>query len=145
MLMMADHVIKLEDLVIKGCRVLFSAAKHGFEYVMIRFKSFRGRLNRIFTEPYQLPQLKDTAENHQTRHAMEGVFLPLFNFAAHIDSMLETRCLSAPEEQLLRTVKREIGKLHYSSDLLGYLVACTAITDDRPVPRLEVTDCQSRA
>jgi hypothetical protein len=127
MLMAADFLLELEHLVIRGCRVMVAGARNGIDHIMVRFKAFAGRVNAIFHPDYTLPQLRDEIEDDMSTQALESVLMPLFNFSAHIDAVLADDTLSWKERDLLANVKREIAKLEYSSDLLGYRMSSKAI------------------
>jgi hypothetical protein len=131
MLLLTDYVIDLGDLHLKGCRVMLSAAAQGIEYVMIRFREFYGRLNAIFRSDYHLPQAVEVREERLAASAMEHALLPLFNFSNHLDTAIGRSGLHEDEKKCLRKIKAEIADLKYCSDLLGYLISCREIAEQR--------------
>ena len=142
MLMMKDLAIDLGNVFLQGCRVMFTPKENGVEFVMVRFVRVIGDFCALLKAEYSARQSQTNLNLDCERYALEQVFMPLFNFANYIESVLEEpNPLPEAEKAFLSDIREKIVNMRHSSDWIGYLISCQAIVQQRlqthPIEQLE--------
>lgn len=141
LLALPDFKVNLGTLSFDGCRVMVTAAETGTENVMIRWRSYYGKVVNFFKDSFSY---RDCIVENATEHALEmmqEVYLPLFDISRFIDAMNDnpdsndTRNVSVALNELNRRIK----DLRYYEFLMKRYVAMqgeqTRALDHDPVSR----------
>lgn len=118
-LTLPDFVAQLQDLLLRGARLLCTEATEAGSSIMIRFKRFFGRVRSLFSGKVgQRDAFDDEAVDFAVQ-AIERAYLPLQNFGRYIDDLMqyEPETLDSKSRAFLQRIRREIDDLSYSSDL----------------------------
>lgn len=125
LMMLPDHKVNLGDLALEGCRIMVTAAEAGAENIMIRWRSYYGRIVSFFKDTFSY---RDCIVENATEHALEvmqDVYAPLFDISRFIDAM-PTQDLSGDQANVnvaLNELNRRIKDLRYYEFLVKRYVA----------------------
>lgn len=138
MIAMPDHVARLGNLVLADCSVIVAGTVDGGEQVMVRFNRHRGALLTFFAEGSHPRQALSGDPEALMLEALEKAYMPLFDFAQHVDLLLASGELvagTAPVDALV-SIKQRIQALQVYRTLTKEVVA------ERPAlsapPRLRI-------
>ena len=140
MLAMPDHVARLGGLVLSDCSVIVAGAVDGGEQIMVRFNRHRGALLTFFAEGSHARRALAGDPESLMIEALEKAYMPLFDFAQHVERLLERGELApgTPPVDALISINRRIQALQIYRALMRDSVAESAPSLPPPTTTLRL-------
>ncbi len=127
---MPDFVLSIDGLRLIDCCLLTTGTADGGEQIIVRFNRMEGSFSELFAEGATARRALESGARSELEaaalEAFERAYLPLMDFAAHVDALAERGQLAAGADaaaSALLTIRGRIGGLGQSRAALAALAA----------------------